>query len=430
MSQFIEKFAGRIIFGLLFVAVVLVAIFYSTQIFHFPDIKQIVRRPSDNTLEKGTILARFKPGTSGEAIDKILLESNLTKVTEVDGNLILSVLPNKTEEKIETLRKNPEVSYADQDHIFQEKTAISEDLKLIPTACIGTTFDKNLSAGADDPDVKCLQAVLNRDPEVDIPESGVFDDSTKQSLAKFQEKNNIASTGTAGDATIKVLNDLVPQEATSAAAEDRTVLLSFKPGISQETMDKILQEEGLTKKETIGKTVEIQTDEGETLLKINSLMAREEIEYAEPNYIVHALAPPNDPYYPKLWGMKKIDAEKAWDVTTGSNNIVVGVVDSGVDYNHEDLAANIWSNPGGIWGCPAGTHGYNAIYGKFYTCNPMDDDGHGTKMAGSIGGIGNNGIGVAGVNWNVRIMALKFLNSLGSGEVIEGIKTIDFAINI
>ena len=100
-------------------------------------------------------------------------------------------------------------------------------------------------------------------------------------------------------------------------------------------------------------------------------------------------------------------ALKAWQVSTGSRSIVIGETDTGVDYTHPDLAANIWSNPGGIGGCAAGTHGYD-VRQRRQRCNPMDEDtdygGHGTHVAGIIGAVGNNGIGVAGMNWQTTIL--------------------------
>src|SRR5215212_1413102 len=166
------------------------------------------------------------------------------------------------------------------------------------------------------------------------------------------------------------------------------------------------------------------------------------VTYVEPNYILHLAGTPNDSSFAQLWGLKNtgqnvsgqlgfpgsdINAEAAWNVTTGSNSIVVGVVDTGVDYNHPDLSANIWSNPGGKGNalCAAGTHGYNAIT---KTCNPMDDNNHGTHVAGTIGAVGNNATGVAGINWTTSIMALKFLGAGGSGSLADAITAIDFAI--
>ena len=166
------------------------------------------------------------------------------------------------------------------------------------------------------------------------------------------------------------------------------------------------------------------------------------IEYVEPNFLLQLAATPNDPIFPQLWGLKNtgqsisgttglqgsdIGAEHAWNVTTGSSSIVVGVVDTGVDYSHPDLAANMWSNPGGKGNpdCAAGTHGFNAIN---RTCDPDDDHYHGTHVAGTIGAAGNNGLGVTGVNWTTSIMALKFLNANGSGTTADAVAAIQFAV--
>lgn len=158
---------------------------------------------------------------------------------------------------------------------------------------------------------------------------------------------------------------------------------------------------------------------------IQALQRNPHVAYAEPNYIVSIVQTPNDPNYNLLWGLQKIQAAAAWDTTTGSNTVVVGVVDTGVDNTHDDLSANIWSNSGSINGCPAGTHGYNAIT---KTCYPMDDNSHGTHVSGTIGAVGNNGTGVAGVNWTTSIMGLKFLDKNGSGYTSDAVAAIDWAV--
>jgi hypothetical protein len=190
----------------------------------------------------------------------------------------------------------------------------------------------------------------------------------------------------------------------------------------------------------VGEVHVLQVGRGEVEAKVQALKRHPEVAFAEPNYILHTVGSPNDAYYPRLWGLKNtgqtvngtagtvaadIKAEPAWGLTTGSASVVIGVVDTGVGYNHPDLAANIWSNPGGVGGCPAGTHGYNALAG---TCDPMDDDDHGSHVSGTIGAVGNNGTGVVGVNWQTSIIGLKFLDSTGSGTILGAVAAIDFAV--
>ena len=185
----------------------------------------------------------------------------------------------------------------------------------------------------------------------------------------------------------------------------------------------------------------------ETLLR--RLVHHPDIEYVEPNFIVKAFAEPNDPFVPQLWGLQNvgqavnggvpghagadIHAEQAWEISVGSTAHVVAVVDTGIDYTHPDLAANMWSAPSAFTvtigdvpvTCPAGSNGFNALT---MTCDPMDDNNHGTHVAGTIGGAANNGLGVTGVNWVTRLMGVKFLNAAGSGTVADAINGITFAI--
>ncbi len=144
------------------------------------------------------------------------------------------------------------------------------------------------------------------------------------------------------------------------------------------------------------------------------------VEFAEPDYLGHIAATPNDPAYTNhtLWGLDKISAPAAWDVLTSASNIVVAVLDTGVRYTHEDLASNMWVNPND------GSHGWNVIAG---TSDPNDDQGHGTSVAGVLGAIGNNGKGVTGVAWKVQIMAYKCFNNFGIGSVSQAIAGMDYA---
>lgn len=173
------------------------------------------------------------------------------------------------------------------------------------------------------------------------------------------------------------------------------------------------------------------------------------IEYAEENVILYALETPNDPYYQLnwQWGLNNvgsegpaqgtedadIDAPEAWDFFTGSSDIVVAVIDSGVSYFHEDLLLNLWINENEV---PVNyedddNNGYIDDYCGWDFVDednvPYDGTGHGTHVAGIIGAKGNNGKGITGVNWNVSIMVLRIIDSEGSGDSATAIRAIDYA---
>lgn len=165
------------------------------------------------------------------------------------------------------------------------------------------------------------------------------------------------------------------------------------------------------------------------------------VESVQPNFIYRAQATANDPRFNELYGLNKIQAPAAWDTTTGSPSVVVAVIDLGVDYNHEDLSANMWRNPGET-GLDSGGrdkatntvdddgNGYvDDVFGVDtinHDSNPMDDAGHGTHVSGTIGGIGNNGTGVVGVNWNVRIMAVKSHGADGNGTSASVVEAFQY----
>jgi uncharacterized repeat protein (TIGR01451 family) len=165
-------------------------------------------------------------------------------------------------------------------------------------------------------------------------------------------------------------------------------------------------------------------------LAIKVLRSRDDVLYAEPNYVRHTNAVPNDPRYADLWAMKNapaggagISAEAAWDVTTGSHSVVVGVVDTGIDIGHRDLANNIFVNPGEIPnngvdddgnGFVDDINGWDFVNNDKTVFDSASNDAHGTHVAGTIGARGNNSVGVAGVNWDVQIMPLKVFSPFGA----------------
>lgn len=160
-----------------------------------------------------------------------------------------------------------------------------------------------------------------------------------------------------------------------------------------------------------------------------------------PDYILHALQTPNDPEYSQLWGLNNtndvdINAPEAWDVNTGSEAPYVVVIDSGIDYEHEDLAANIWTNPDEIAGNGIDddnngwiddVHGIDTVNNDG---DPMDDQSHGTHVSGTIAAVGNNGVGSTGVSWNTKLIGCKFLNQYGSGTISGALACLDYVSSL
>lgn len=183
---------------------------------------------------------------------------------------------------------------------------------------------------------------------------------------------------------------------------------------------------------------------------LKKLSASSIVEKAEPNYIYRINRLPNDPELSKLWGLKNdgqedsskkigvsgvdVSAERAWDLETGSENVLVAVIDTGLDYTHKDLKTNAWANEAEVNGKPGvddDNNGYvDDIHGYDFAnkdADPMDDHGHGSHVSGTIGARGDDGEGIVGVVWNVRIMGLKFLGSDGSGSLDDALAAIKYA---
>jgi len=190
------------------------------------------------------------------------------------------------------------------------------------------------------------------------------------------------------------------------------VLVKFQDVTTDARLDEIGQLLDLEPYEGVGGTgVRLLQSRSKNTVKLLAALAKHpDVVYAEPNYIYYLDATPDDPSFGSLYGLQNsstssggISAISAWDVSTGSPDVVVGIVDGGVDYNHPDLVGNMWSAPaafsvtigGQTINCEAGTHGFNAVTN---TCNPTYDNYHATHIAGTIGAVGNNGIGVTGVN--------------------------------
>jgi len=224
------------------------------------------------------------------------------------------------------------------------------------------------------------------------------------------------------------------------------VIIKFKDNVTQAEKDAIITDLGATK---IKHFKRIKSDQNRIQgLSVGEAIGRyknhPKIDFIEPNYIIEAIGIPDDTAFDALWGMYNtgqtggtpgadISAVNAWDVFTGSAAVVVGVIDTGVDYNHPDLASNIFINVNEIPdnGIDDDNNGYiDDVRGWDFVNDdndPMDDNGHGTHCSGTIGAVGDNGMGVAGVTWDVQIMPLKFLSGGGSGSTADAIDAIEYA---
>lgn len=234
------------------------------------------------------------------------------------------------------------------------------------------------------------------------------------------------------------------------------LLVKFRPGVSEDAITKITArlndrvEDQIESVPGLAAIDDLDNLDGESLAV--EYRALPEVEYAEPSFEVSLNHDgggfkhlhPNDVRFWEQWGLDNdgrnggkegadIGALRAWVTTTGDDDVVVAVLDSGVDYTHSDLQNNIWVRPDNIkqyedreLGSIEDVHGYNAIEN---TGDPMDENGHGTHCAGIIGAEGGNEIGISGVNWKVKIMPLKFMNAGGFGTGKDAIEAINYVID-
>ena len=170
----------------------------------------------------------------------------------------------------------------------------------------------------------------------------------------------------------------------------------------------------------------------DTLSAVAALRNQPDVLYAEPNYILRAAVVPNDTHFTagRQYALAKIGAQQVWDnFTTGSSGVVVGVIDQGIDITHQDLQANIWTNPapGSIPGISGDLHGFNFVDNNGTVFSNTDPETHASHVAGIIGAVGNNGTGVTGINWTVRLMSLKFLDAEGFGDTADAIRACNYA---
>ena len=212
----------------------------------------------------------------------------------------------------------------------------------------------------------------------------------------------------------------------------KRLLISYA-GQGAKPSEATLKAAGLNKVEDYerGSFLVVEPQDAVSSETVETLLGDDAVAYAAPDYFMSvspvkptemaqpliAGSTPNDPLFNQLWGMQNIGATQVWPAFHETPKIIVAVIDTGVDYNHPDLKANMWSKNG--------RHGYD-----FYDDDddPMDEQNHGTHCSGTIAGAGNNGVGVVGVSWKAQIMAMRFLGQDGSGSTSDAVKCIDWAV--
>lgn len=288
---------------------------------------------------------------------------------------------------------------------------------------------------------------------VKYKESAVVKRFAERMASSTQEGDTVNATSLQDDSLPKGLKTLrekyglrTVEKVFKKARKPADELARFKSrfGAKLANRRRVLNEDAILKQDLTNIFL-AKVDETKPLGEvIGALKADPDVEYAEPNYEVYISAVPNDPSYTSQWGLNNtgqtggtsdadIDAPEAWDSVTNANTVVVGVIDSGIDYTHPDLAANIWTNSGEVINDidDDGNGVKDDIRGwDFYNWDndPMDDNSHGTHVAGIIGAVGNNQTGVVGVAWQVKLMPLKYTDATGRGYTLDAVTAIQYAI--
>jgi len=264
------------------------------------------------------------------------------------------------------------------------------------------------------------------------PGSGLGENGASVPIIPLIPENRSVQKNTTSASPVQVLSEGGDQEAGGGAR----ILVRYNTSEVSALAD--VEIEGIALEEDLSTSLPglvvysaQRKSEEEAIKKLSSLPG---VLYAEPDYILSIDRTPDDPELWRQWGIANTgqvyredvppgkagsDGKvlSAWDMTTSSGDVIVAVLDTGVDYSHPDLMANMWTGP-------SGEHGANVITG---TKDPMDDNGHGTHCAGIIGAVGNNNVGGCGVAWQTKLMAVKAIGANGKAYTSDIIKGIEYA---
>ncbi len=335
----------------------------------------------------------------------------------------------------------------------QEPSAIlkKDNLNKDQIAIRSAVEEREIILGVERPDTKAVSEIWP-DAEVLVEETSIPDEwGNYRRVTLIQPRDlpypvriekKITTDPNTGDEKLLSENEVVA---------DR-VIIKIKPGQNEEAIESIIDKIGGVLHDPFqgsGFTI-VQLPELTVEAVPEALQAlsgkREFLEYVEPDYIIHAALAPNDPRYVDgtQWGLNnlgqnggsddaEIDAPEGWEIIQDASNVTIAVIDTGTRYTHQDLAANMWVNTGEIPndkidndqnGVIDDKCGFNSILN---TGDPKDDNGHGTLVAGIIGAVGNNGIGVAGIAWRTQLMAVKFLSEDGNGVITDAVECINYS---
>lgn len=246
--------------------------------------------------------------------------------------------------------------------------------------------------------------------------------------------------------TSVTFGDLSPESLTTPHKQGE-MIVTFQNDVPQREIDRVIAEINGTIvhkfKSNNSIQVRLNSNDSRQLLSVNRFLAsNSQVKKIALNRLFSISTNPDDPKFSKQYHHRKIESSKAWEITTGDRDIVVAIIDTGVLYNHPDLKENYWTNPGETGldkegndkrtnGIDDDKNGYiDDFRGWDFADNdndPKDGHGHGTHCAGTIGAKGDNGVGITGINWDVSIVGLRFLNNKGQGSEADAIKAIEYA---